>query len=105
MANFDFLVAGKFGIFKYGNFETWEYGSMGIWEFGNMGMRSMGIWEYGFFETWKLWRILKVKSIQLDPRLYSSVSYVDYSYFSPYCFDFIHQGLRNAELILEEDTF
>ena len=96
------------GILEFGNLEIWECEG---WDYGNIGNLEIwecGAWEYGkygIFGIWKLWRFVKVKSIKLDPRLYSSVSYVDHPYFCPHCFDFIHQGLREVELILEEDTF
>ena len=77
------IVTGKFGICKYGNF-----GNMGIWD----------SWNKGIME------ICKGPKHLTRSQVYSSIPYVDHSYFCPYCFDFIYQGLRKAELILEEDT-
>ena len=79
----------------------WEYGNMGIWEYGKSGV--LEIREFWRFEKKEIYKGQKFKtSFNI---LYSSVSYIDHPYFCPHCFDFIHQGLREADLILEEDTF
>ena len=66
----------------------------------------------GIVEIWDIWNswnkgimeICKGPKHLTRSQVYSSIPYVDYSYFCPYCFDFIYQGLRKAELILEENT-